>query len=113
MYIFNDTICIIIQVGGNKMTTNAVEYNKAWFMVKICLGLILLSLIFPAFQQNANATSNGQQIQFDEDYDYTVNEDAGYISIPFKRIGGNDGVVSVTYCTCNGTAEAPGDFTHS
>ena len=41
---------------------------------------------------------------------YSVNENAGSISIEVQRVGGSDGVVSVQYATANGSAIQPGDY---
>jgi hypothetical protein len=97
------------------MTTDAHEQNKIWFMVKLSLGLMLLSLLFPVFQQSVHATSNGQKIQFNPDiYSVQENVKSGYVYLQIERTGGDyNSVVSVTYCTCDGTAVASEDYTHT
>jgi hypothetical protein len=95
------------------MTRNAREQSNIWLMVKMSLGLLLLSLLLPAFIQNAHATSGGQKIQFVLDT-YSVAEEAGSVTLHLKRTGGSfDTVASVTYCTCEGTAKFIKDFIHS
>lgn len=42
---------------------------------------------------------------------YSVNEDAGHVTISVTRTGGSDGAVSVQYATADGSAQAPGDYT--
>ncbi len=40
----------------------------------------------------------------------TVSESAGAVVLSVARVGGSDGVVSVSYATANGTAVAPSDY---
>ena len=42
---------------------------------------------------------------------YTVDESGGNATITVQRSGGNNGPVSVTFATGNGTATSPGDYT--
>lgn len=42
---------------------------------------------------------------------YSVNEDAGHVTISVTRSGGSDGAVSLQYATVDGSAQAPGDYT--
>jgi hypothetical protein len=43
----------------------------------------------------------------------SVAEGAGTVTVTVSRVGGSVGAVSVVYATANGTAQAPGDFTHT
>lgn len=95
------------------MTRSPSEQSKIRFRVRMSLGLLFISLLFPAFLQNAYATNSGQKIQFKVDT-YAVAEKAGSVTLRVIRTGGSfDTVTGVTYCTCEDSALAPEDFIHS
>ena len=43
---------------------------------------------------------------------YDVNEGAGSVTLDVTRVGGSSGQLMVSYATADGTAVAPGDYTH-
>lgn len=48
-------------------------------------------------------------VQFSSD-SYSVDEDAGTVSLPVERIGGSDGAISITVSTEDGTATSGSDY---
>lgn len=99
-----------VQTVGNDLTINAslpVSVAAGQFVTATATDPAGNTSEFAQCIQVANAAAGSFSFT---SATYTVNEDAGTLTVTVTRTGGANGVASVDYATNNGTASAPADY---